>query len=273
MLNPHLIAKTAPKACPENLIVFGDIRVSVLGERLFRKGDSKGLEEKRVWLPDGKWTDIFTQDEYIGGGYVDMVRWQNTIPVLAGEGAIFVLDGRRHTNSISDSDRLEIMVFNGNGEYILHEGGEASRRDTCFISYREGSKQTFRIQTCGDFEGMPVRAYKILFKNISNGEVRVLCDNKICDADIDGMGECLSVTLNDTNIQSVYEITVCCNDDRRAYRNNRLLYSLMRLEGDNMKKNDLLAALYELDDADAKKLVESQTMFTNREKKRLTEAW
>ncbi len=237
------------------------------------KGNRKGLAEKRVWLPEGKWTDIFTQDEYTGGGYVDMVRWQNTIPVLAGEGAIFVLDGRRHTNSISDSDRLEIMVFNGNGEYTLHEGGEESPRDTYFTSYREGSKQVFRIHTGGDFGEMPSRTYKLLFKNIPDGEVKVLCDNQICDAHIDGAGECLSVTLHDTNTQSVYEITVCCNDDRRAYRNNRLLYSLMRLEGDNMKKNRLLDALCELDDADAKKLIEAQTMFTNREKKRLTEAW
>ena len=36
MLDAHLIAKTRPLVRPENVVLFGDIRVSVLADRLFR---------------------------------------------------------------------------------------------------------------------------------------------------------------------------------------------------------------------------------------------
>ena len=51
MLDRHLIAKTAPRACPENIVRFGDYRITVLADRLFR------IEND----PSGRFCDEATQ--------------------------------------------------------------------------------------------------------------------------------------------------------------------------------------------------------------------
>ena len=45
----------------------------------------------KVFLPEGTWTDIFTNDTYEGNKVVTMVRPLDYIPVLAKEGGIFIL--------------------------------------------------------------------------------------------------------------------------------------------------------------------------------------
>ena len=48
MLDAHLIAKTRPQVRPENVVLFGDFRVSVLADRLFRIEK----DEKREFCDD-----------------------------------------------------------------------------------------------------------------------------------------------------------------------------------------------------------------------------
>ena len=48
MLDSHLIAKTRPAVRPENIVLLGDIRVSVLADRLFRIE----IDEKREFCDE-----------------------------------------------------------------------------------------------------------------------------------------------------------------------------------------------------------------------------
>ena len=111
--------------------------------------DSHGLSKTRVWVPDGHWTDIFTGDEYDGGRFIDMIRWLDSIPVLARQGSFFVLDGRRHTNSLINPDILDVMVFNGDGKYVLHETDSQGTLDTEFVSASEQGCQRLTITVKG----------------------------------------------------------------------------------------------------------------------------
>ncbi len=238
-----------------------------------KKGDRSGLAAKKVWLPEGKWTDIFTGDEYLGGKWVEIVRWQDTIPVFAKEGAVFILDGRRHTNKIDNPDRLEVMLFCGNGEYTLHEDLDGARLDTSFISTAEEGKQLLTIRTCGDTFVAPTRSYKLQFKNIRHGKVTVTADGAPVDFYLDDAGDFIEISLDNTSAEAIYNICVEYTDDRQEYRNSRILYSLMRIEGGYFEKEALARALYKLSDEEAKEKITERTMFTPMQKKRICEAW
>ena len=57
MLNRKLIAKTAPKSCAENIVLWENYRVTVLGSRLFRlerseNGRFRDCATQAVWFRD-----------------------------------------------------------------------------------------------------------------------------------------------------------------------------------------------------------------------------
>ena len=74
-----------------------------------------------VWLPEGRWTDIFSGRAYRGGRWVRMYRDIDSIPVLAPEGTILPMYRSGKTNSISLDQPLEINVWRGEGAYDLYE--------------------------------------------------------------------------------------------------------------------------------------------------------
>ena len=79
------------------------------------------LASAKVWLPEGRWTDIFNGRIYQGGQWVTMHRDLDTIPVLAKEGAIVPMYRNAETNDLSLSQPLEIHLWRGNGSYELYE--------------------------------------------------------------------------------------------------------------------------------------------------------
>jgi hypothetical protein len=74
-----------------------------------------------VWLPEGRWTDIFNGRIYEGGRMVRMYRDLDSIPVLAPAGAIIPMYRDGDTNDLSLDQALEIRVYRGNGSYLLYE--------------------------------------------------------------------------------------------------------------------------------------------------------
>ncbi len=238
-----------------------------------QKGDKNGMATKKVWLPEGKWTDIFTGDEYTGGAWTQMTRWQDTIPVLAAEGAVFPLDGRKHTNSIDNPDRLDVAIFNGCGEYILHEDKDSATLDTHFKSFGSQTEQVLTIFTNGDSRVISRRTYKLQFRNIRNATVTVFENGKPIDFGIDSAGDYLVVTLQAALATSEYRIEVKYQRDNIAYRNERILYTLMRIEGDNHKRRVLFRKLSPLSYKDAIETISSENGLTIAQKRRLLEAW
>ena len=85
-----------------------------------------------TWLPEGRWTDIFTGRIYQGGKWVKLYRDLDTIPVLAKEGAIVPMYRNADTNDLSPEQPLEIHIWRGSGSFDLYEDDGESN------GYREG---------------------------------------------------------------------------------------------------------------------------------------
>jgi alpha-glucosidase (family GH31 glycosyl hydrolase) len=79
------------------------------------------LASSRVWLPEGRWTDIFNGRIYRGGCWVNLYRDLDSIPVLARAGAIVPMYESGDTNSLSLEQPLEINVWRGDGRFELYE--------------------------------------------------------------------------------------------------------------------------------------------------------
>ncbi len=246
---------------------------SFLVAPITKKGDRSGLATKKVWVPEGKWTDIFTGDEYTGGKWIEMTRWQDSIPVLAAEGAILPLDGRKHTNSTENPDRLDVMVFNGTGEYVLHEDQDGARMDTCFKTQGAEGKQSLTITVTGDTNILAQRTYRLAFKNILSGTVTVLKNGTPIDFEKDGAGDYLTVTLTDASADAEYTVTVTFPRDPVTDRNNRVQYVMMRLEGKNSDKSKFFHNFRPLSDEEAAEWIRTSDLFTATQKKRLLEGW
>ena len=102
-----------------NQYIFGG---ALLVAPITRPADKRtNLACETVWLPDGRWTDIFNGRIYQGGRQVTMYRDLDSIPVLAPEGAIVPMYREADTNNLSLDQPLEIHLWRGNGEYELYE--------------------------------------------------------------------------------------------------------------------------------------------------------
>ncbi len=233
------------------------------------QGDENHMAKTKVWLPSGTWTDIFTGNVYKGGSVVDMVRFMDSIPVLAKEGAFFVLDGRKHTNSIELPDSLTVIATNGNGEYTLHEDIESRRMDTHFCAKAENGKQTVTILAIGD-ECVSERKMRMEFRNIARGNVAVYADGAPICADIK-TDEYVIVTLPSVHFGTTYTIEVEYTNDER-YRNKRLLAALTRIHIKNNDKDEFLRKL-SLTDTELYEDIMKNDKLTENEKIYLTEAF
>ncbi len=246
--------------CPNQYLFGGELLVAPVTE----KSDEKGMAKISVWLPEGKWTDIFTGDVYEGGRTVDMVRWLDTIPVLAKEGGFFVLDAKKHTNDISVPTHLQVMAFNGDGEYLFREDGAVTR----FASKAENGKQTICIKAS---ENAIARKMTLEFRNITDGKTTVYADGKVIDADVNADGY-LIVTLDEVKPNVNYTVEVEFEVDAKAYRDARYLSALTRIEVGTDYKGGLWK-LREESDASLRAAVLLDAMLTENEKIRLTESW
>jgi len=98
------------------------------------------LARCRMWLPEGRWTDFFTDRIYQGGRWVTMYRDLDSIPVLAGVGSIVPMYARGDTNDLSLDQPLEIHVWRGNGSFDLYEDdGETE-------NYRDGAWASTKME-------------------------------------------------------------------------------------------------------------------------------
>ena len=97
------------------------------------------LSAVKVWLPEGRWTDIFNGRIYQGGQWVTMHRDLDAIPVLAPAGAIVPMYRNAETNDLSLAQPMEVSLWRGNGSYSLYEDdGET-------LAYQEGKCSTTRF--------------------------------------------------------------------------------------------------------------------------------
>lgn len=97
----------------------------------------------RMWLPEGSWTDLFTNLTYRGGRAVTMHRAIHQIPVLARAGAIIPMTPEDELG-VQNPSRLELHVVAGaDGSYTLVEDDERAQP-------REARTRITWSQTTGD---------------------------------------------------------------------------------------------------------------------------
>ena len=184
------------------------------------------LTEKKIWLPKGRFYDIFTNDVYDigeGGKWITVVRPLNSIPVLAMEGAVMPLS-MDEGNSFANPKKLEVRLFGGNSEYKLYEDDESGvSAYTVFKSFYTEGESRVNISFTGDTSVLPEnRQIKLVFEDITvntsvdsaiglsekpYANISVLKNGKPIEFTADKYSV-VEVTLDDIDYTAEYEITV-----------------------------------------------------------------
>ncbi len=172
------------------------------------KIDKKTLTSSAdVWLPEGRYTDIFTGRIYNGGKKIKMFRDLSSIPVLAKEGAIIPLAVNDRTNNCANPEDMEIFIYRGNGKFRLYEDdGETMNYqngafvETEFEVAEKNSDVIFTVNPAeGDLSVIPAkRRYTLSFRDITD------CEN--ISVTVNGENVPFGKTVNDGIIQLSAEI-------------------------------------------------------------------
>lgn len=133
----------------------------------------------KVWLPKGRWTDIYNGYIYDGGKYVTMYRGIESIPVLAKEGAIIPLSQNDRTNDSTNPDKLTLRIFRGTNSFTLYEDDgltmnyqNGAYAETVFKIRETGTDVSFKIsKASGDLSVIPEnRDYTLVFEDITDAK-------------------------------------------------------------------------------------------------------
>ena len=147
-----------------------------------------------VWLPEGRWTDIYTGAIYDGGKKVKMYRGLESVPVLAREGAIIPMSSNDKENNWKNPKDMTVRIFRGNNTFELYEDdGETNEYKngnfaiTRYTVSEDNGNLSFIISPAeGNCSSLPQRRnYTLLFEDIAEAkEIKVLVNGKEAKADI-----------------------------------------------------------------------------------------
>ena len=208
----------------KNEYIFGG---ELLVAPITQKAEKDGFARVNVWLPQGRWTDIFTGAEYEigeGGKSVTMLREMDSIPVLIREGGVLPLSMDKG-NSVKNPEKMEINVYSGNGGYTLYEDGEAEKHSgeafTVFkteYTEQEGkARQTLTISVEGDESVLPAnRLFAIRFKDIPEGEITVYANGEKIDID-EYLTDCVALDL-EIKEKTAYKVEVVYDSRTRLQK-------------------------------------------------------
>lgn len=157
-----------------------------------------------VWIPEGRYTDIFSDRIYAGNQTVRMYRDIDSIPVLAKEGAIIPMSTNDRLNDCTNPDAFDVLVYRGNNTFVMYEddGETLSYRDgaffkTAFTVCEEGNKVTLTVEKAeGDNSVVPAeRTFRLMFKDIVSADAIVTVNGKRAKTELskNGKGICVCV--------------------------------------------------------------------------------
>jgi len=223
----------------KNQYYFGGLLVAPILEPT-----KKGLASAKVWLPEGKWTDIFTGDEYSGGREIEVYRTLDSIPVFAKEGQIIVrsLD---QGNSSDNPQKLLIEIYNGEGTFALYEKTEKGELWTYIRTYNQNGEQKVVITTMGKDVMPKKRELRIAFKNLTYpcGGVSVVLNDKKHKAEVK-QRDCLIVNISNFKFGGEYVIKAnYTQQEKLDYIKNRAYKIIMTMQGENKVRNELFEKL------------------------------
>ncbi|MGN0443922.1 MAG: TIM-barrel domain-containing protein [Acutalibacteraceae bacterium] len=134
------------------------------------------MAKVKVWLPKGRFTDIFTGRIYQGGREYILSRDLSSIPVFAKEGAIIPLSQNAYDNNWKNPEDMELLIYRGNGKFPMYEDdGETldyEKGKSAVTEYRvleSGSSLLFEISKAeGDLSVIPEkRNYTLSFRDVA----------------------------------------------------------------------------------------------------------
>jgi len=137
-----------------------------------------GLSRRRLWLPDGQWTDFFS-GEALSGGWQTVCGAFERIPVFARAGAIVPLGPRAGWGGIENPTELDIHVFPGaenafdlyedDGETVAYLQGKHAL--TPLRLFRRGAGWVFRYGPVqGDAAQVPAeRTIRVHLRGVGAG--------------------------------------------------------------------------------------------------------
>ena len=181
---------------------------------------SLNVAKVRVWLPEGRWHDIYTGMMYDGGRMTDMYRGIESIPVLAAAGSFIPYTDEISPEAAQNNPAsLRIEVYSGkDGEFELYEddnvtcGYENGDSTTTKLSYREGADARFTIYPAeGNVDLIPEkRAYTVEFNGVSDCPVCAAADGDALEIQscFDEERGKITVTLPEVSVRSRIEVTL-----------------------------------------------------------------
>jgi len=181
-----------------------------------RKDLKVNMSYTDVWLPKGRWTDIFNGTVYNGERWLRMFRGYDSIPVLAKEGAIIPFSENKG-NDWKNPEEMTLYVFRGNSSFTLYEdegcdnGYREGKYAKTLFSVSEGENLEFRIEKAdGDLSIIPEkRTYNICLKDvISASDVIVKVNGKLIKAVTDSNDGYVKILLSDMSSKDCITVSV-----------------------------------------------------------------
>lgn len=167
----------------KNQYMFGsELMVCPITDKIKKR---TGLAGVKAWIPEGRWTDIFTGCVYDGKGNTELFRDEGSIPVLAKSGAIIpmaVTEGNFNGNP----EKMDIWAYRGDNKFTLYEDeGYGKKQAFTAMEIKEDDGIIFKISAVsGEAQVVPEeREYTVKFKDIKNGSITVKACGKTIKAD------------------------------------------------------------------------------------------
>ncbi len=206
-----------------NEFFFGtELIVAPITEHTSLKTNLAGVS---VWIPEGRYTDIFTGRIYSGNKFVKMFRDIDYIPVLAKEGSIIPMSANDRTNDCSNPETLEVLIYRGNntftlyeddGETLSYQSGEYLK--TAFTVAENGDKVDFSVSKADGIETVAPenRKFILKFKDIVSADAKVTVDGKEADAKTETVDGTLEIEVCAKAVSDIRIALVNC-----AYLENK----------------------------------------------------
>lgn len=187
------------------------------------------LAGAKAWIPEGRYTDIFTDRIYNGPMSIKLFRDGGSIPVLAKEGAIIPLSVNGRDNSWKNPTDAEILIYRGNNKFSMYEDDgetmEYQKGKFAFTDFEVCEKNDCVEFTVGSVRGdksvVPQsRNYILSFRDIVGGKVAVDVNGTERKCETSLKNGCVWVSVNgispdDRVTVTVSSPTVLKNTDRR----------------------------------------------------------
>lgn len=224
--------------CPNEYMFGSELLVCPVTTKL---DDKTKTATTKLWLPDGRWTNVFDGKIYKGGQWALINSPINTIPVLAKEGAVIPMSDDKG-NSWKCPEKLKFLVYRGSGTFKFYEDDGETQ------NYKNGefSESTMTVREKGDTLEFTVsggkklpciplnRTYTVVFKDVKSFDgATVTVNGKASDFKTYGN----TVTIENVNADdeikvTLSKVTVCKNKPL----DERILDCVIHLNASNTKK-------------------------------------